>query len=245
MRTPVVLSAAVLAAAGLSACGIAESDPNLIAGKRAFVEKCGSCHVLNRAETKGIQGPNLDEAFRQSLADGIERSTIEGVVSKQIEIPNRNKQLDPTTGEPQIAMPANLVEGDLRRDVAAYIAYAAARGGTDPGRLADIGSAAGQGTAKAENGVVDIPADPTGQLAYEFASAEAPAGEVELRSPNESNVDHNIAVEGDGIQPQEGEVVSGGGVSDIKVKLTAGTYTFYCSVPGHREGGMEGKLTVK
>jgi uncharacterized cupredoxin-like copper-binding protein len=40
-------------------------------------------------------------------------------------------------------------------------------------------------------------------------------------------------------------VVNNGGTSEVDVDLKAGDYTFYCSVPGHREGGMEGKLTVK
>ena len=44
---------------------------------------------------------------------------------------------------------------------------------------------------------------------------------------------------------QKGPVVSGGDSSDIKVTLKKGTYTFFCSVPGHREAGMEGKITVK
>ena len=244
-RTPVVLSAAVLAAAGLAGCGLTEQEPNLIAGKRAFVEKCGSCHVLGRAATKGIQGPNLDEAFRQSLEDGFSRSTIEGVVDKQIDIPYRSKQRDPATNKPAAEMPADLVEGQLRKDVAAYVAYAAARGGEDPGRLADIGSAEGEGKAVADNGVLDIPADPTGQLAYEFAEAEAPAGPLEINSPNESNVDHNIAVEGGDQEPVLGPVVANGGVSTIEVDLKPGEYTFFCSVPGHREGGMEGPLVIK
>jgi plastocyanin len=243
--TPVFLIAVVLGAGALSACGLAEKEPNLIAGKRAFVEKCGACHVLARADTKGIQGPNLDEAFRQALADGMKRSTIEGVVDKQIEIPYRNKQRDPQTNEPTVEMPADLVTGDLRRDVAAYVAFAAARGGEDPGRLADIGSVEGEGVATAENGALDIPADPNGQLAFEFAEAEAEAGKLELSSTNESNVDHNIAIEGGDMEPVLGPVVANGGVSTINVELEPGEYTFFCSVPGHREGGMEGPLTVK
>lgn len=239
-----MLSGLVLAAAGLSACGLAEREPNLIAGKRAFIEKCGACHILERADTKGIQGPNLDEAFRQALTDGMKRSTIEGVVHRQIEIPNMDPQLDPVTGEEAASMPANLVQGDLARDVAAYVAYASARSGEDEGRLADIGGAAGEGTAVAENGVLDIPADPSGQLAYEFAEAEATAGQLEINSPNESSVDHNIAVEGNGVD-EIGPVVVNGGVSTINVDLKAGEYVFYCSVPGHREGGMEGPLVVK
>ena len=42
-----------------------------------------------------------------------------------------------------------------------------------------------------------------------------------------------------------GPVVKNGAVSKVNADVKAGEYTFYCSVPGHREGGMEGKLTVK
>lgn len=235
---------AVLATTGLAACGVVEREPNLIAGKRAYVQKCGACHVLNRAGTQGTQGPNLDEAFQQSLKDGFKRSTIEGVVRQQILYPNRSPQRDPTTNKPTGAMPAKLVTGDLAQDVSAYVASVAAKGGEDEGRLADIGTVEAEGTANAENGVLEIDADPSGQLAYVFAAAKAPAGPLELKSKNEANIPHNIVLEGQGVE-EVGPVVKDGGSSDLKVNVKPGEYTFYCSVPGHREGGMEGKLTVR
>ena len=240
----ILRASTVLAAAGLTACGVVDREPNLIAGKRAFVAKCGSCHVLDRAGTKGNQGPNLDEAFQQSLSDGLKRSTVEGVVHRQILYPNRRAQRDPTTGKDLIAMPAKLVKGDLATDVSAYVASVTAKSGKDAGRLADIGTAQAKGTAKAKNGVVEIDADPTGQLAYQFASATASAGNVEIKSNNKSQTGHNIAIEGQGVD-QKGQIVKGGGTSDVKADLKPGKYTFYCSVPGHREAGMEGELTVK
>jgi plastocyanin len=244
MRRTLTLSAAALAAAGLAACGVVEKDPDLIAGKRAFVQKCGSCHVLERAGTKGAQGPNLDEAFRQSLVDGMKRSTIEGVVHRQILQPNRRPQQDPTTGKELIAMPAKLVKGDLALDVSSYVASVAAKSGQDEGRLADVGAAKAKGTATAKNGVLEIDADPTGQLAYAFAAATAPAGPVDVKSLNKSGTPHDISIKGNGVD-QHGEVVSGGGTSEVKIDLKPGEYTFYCSVPGHEAGGMKGTLTVK
>jgi plastocyanin len=231
-------------AIGLSACGIVEREPNLIAGKQAFVQKCGSCHQLSRANTTGVSGPNLDQAFQRALADGMRRSTVEGVVRKQIDIPLRRPQFDPQTGKETVAMPADLVTGGLAHDVAAYVAMAAARRGEDPGRLADIGAKKATATTKAQNGVVQIPADPSGALAYKFASATAPAGKLTIESKNDASVPHDISIEGNGVNEQ-GKVVQNGGVSRVEADLKPGDYTFYCSVPGHRAGGMEGKLTVQ
>jgi plastocyanin len=141
-------------------------------------------------------------------------------------------------------MPANLVTGQDASDVAAYVGMVAGAGGKDTGRLASIGVKKAQGTAQAKAGVLDIPTDPSGQLAYRFASAQAPAGKLTVDSKNDASIPHDIAIEGNGVNVK-GPVVQNGGTSKVSVTLKAGTYTFYCSVPGHREGGMVGKLTVK
>ena len=141
-------------------------------------------------------------------------------------------------------MPANLVKGEDARDVAAYVADAAAKGGKDRARSAQVGAAEAKGTAKAKGGKLEIPADPGGALAYVFANAEAPPGALEVDSPNESSVDHNIAIEGNGVN-EVGPVVKNGGVSKVNVDVQAGEYQFFCTVTGHRAAGMEGTLTVK
>ena len=141
-------------------------------------------------------------------------------------------------------MPAGIYKGEDAQDVAAYVASAVSKSGEDKGQLAAAGVKRSNKVAKAESGKLEIPADPSGGLAYQFASAEAPAGQLEIDSKNDSSVDHDIAIEGNGVS-EKGEIVKDGGVSKISTDLKAGDYTFFCSVPGHRQGGMEGKLTVK
>ncbi|MGB2711448.1 MAG: plastocyanin/azurin family copper-binding protein [Conexibacter sp.] len=208
---------------------------DLVHGKQLFVEKCGACHALARAGTKGTVGPNLDTAFAQSLADGFPRDTVEGIVKEQI--------LYPSVSGP---MPAKLVTGQRAVDVAAYVAYATSRKGEDQGALKAAVQSVAQKAAKAENGKLEIDADPNGQLAYLVGKATAAPGALEIDSENASSTPHDIALqEGtDGPLLGKGETVSGGGVSKLSVTLEAGTYTFFCTLPGHREAGMQGTLTV-
>lgn len=229
VRSAGAWASAAFVAGVLGACG--SDEPDQVAGKQLFVSKCGSCHVLARAETKGSVGPNLDEAFQQSLKDGMGRDGIKGAVKDQID--------NPLTGS---QMPADLVAGDDAKAVAAYVADSVAKKGEDTGRLADAVKQAGGGKpAVAKNGVLQIDADPTGQLAYVTKQAQAPPGRLTVQSKNESSVPHNIVIDGKG----EGEVVTDGGTSRFTASFAAGGYAYYCSVPGHRAAGMEGDLTVK
>ncbi len=240
-RTLISLSAGATLAAALSACGTdaVPANADLIAGKKAFVKSCGSCHVLNRAGTKGVQGPNLDEAFRRAMSEGFGRDTVRGIVYQQILHPARLKKDNP------VYMPAKLVEGKLATDVAAYVASVTALPGKDTGRLGSAVAAAGAGKpVAAKGGKLEMPADPSGQLAYITKVATAEAGPLEIDSKNESSTPHDIALEGNGVD-ERGKTVQSGGVSSVSATLKAGEYTYYCTLPGHREGGMLGKLTVK
>src|SRR5688500_18456425 len=110
-------------------CSLSNDDADLIAGKEMFIEKCAACQTMARAGTKGVAGPNLDEAFQQALASGMERSGIEGAVHEQILNPARVPKDSP------IYMPPELVTGQDARNVAAYVAEVAARPGEDTGLL--------------------------------------------------------------------------------------------------------------
>ena len=159
IRAPWIAAALAIGTLFLAAgCG-GERKPDPARGKELFTQRCGACHILENAGTKGVQGPNLDLAFKQSVADGLGRSTIEGVVRKQIALPQGGQ------------MPADLVEGKDADAVAAYVASAIGKKGSGGG-----GGPAGTAKADAQN-TVQIPTDANGQLAYQFKSAEAKAGQ--------------------------------------------------------------------
>jgi plastocyanin len=231
-----------VAAVPLAGCSVkGGDDTNLVEGKQAFVAKCGSCHTLARANTKGIVGPDLDEAFRASIDEGLERSTVRGVVEQQIKIPN-----------PEGAMPKDLASGAQLRNIAAYVAEVAARPGKDEGLLASAVEAPGAGKPAVEKGgKLQIAANPSGQLAYVTTKASATPGPVTIEMPNMSGVSHNIAVEtGEGGAAAKGSKLGASqfttkGTASVSVTLKPGTYTFFCEAPGHRAAGMYGTLTVK
>jgi plastocyanin len=229
-------------ALGTAGCSVKAADnANLIMGKQEFVAKCGSCHTLARAGTKGIVGPNLDEAFRASIAEGLERNAVRGVVEGQVRFPN-----------PVGVMPKDLVSGATLSDVATYVSQAAARPGQDTGLLASAVAEPGAGKPAVEKaGKLEIDASPSGQLAYTAAKATATPGAVTITMANMSGVSHNIAVEsGAGGASSTGAVLGASsfitkGTTLVTVSLKPGTYTYFCQAPGHRAAGMFGTITVK
>jgi len=88
-----------------------------------------------------------------------------------------------------------------------------------------------------------LAANPSGQLAYNAKQLSAKAGDVTITMTNMSPLEHNVTI-------AQGSTVLGstptfiGGSKTLTLNLKPGTYTFYCSVPGHRQAGMEGTLTV-
>lgn len=92
---------------------------------------------------------------------------------------------------------------------------------------------------------VQVSADPTGELAFEQDSLRAEAGEVTFEFTNDATLGHDFRVEdADGEDVGGTEVISEN-QEPVTLDLEPGEYSFYCSVPGHREGGMEGPLAVE
>jgi uncharacterized cupredoxin-like copper-binding protein len=91
---------------------------------------------------------------------------------------------------------------------------------------------------------LSLQADPSGQLRFNKKTLTAKAGKVTIVMKNPSPLSHDISIEGNGVN-RMGQTVATGGTSTVSAPLKHGKYTFYCSVPGHRQAGMLGTLTVK
>ena len=97
----------------------------------------------------------------------------------------------------------------------------------------------------AAGSALSLSANSEGQLAYNTKSLSAKAGKVSIDFSNSSPLSHNVTVES-----SSGSVVGStpsfqGGSKTLSLNLKPGTYKFFCSVPGHRQAGMEGTLVVK
>ncbi len=112
----------------------------------------------------------------------------------------------------------------------ASVALAACGGGGDDD---------GGGAATSDDGTVQMEA---GDLFFDPEEYSAEAGELEFVVENVGAVEHDVVVEEAGdasvVHVEPGQTGSG------TIDLESGTYTVYCSIPGHREAGMEVTLNV-
>jgi plastocyanin len=113
---------------------------------------------------------------------------------------------------------------------------------TTPATQTSTAPAAGGGASQT---LLSLAANPEGQLKYDKSTLAAKAGKVSIAFANSSPVAHNVTIESSSGESAGATPTFQGGAKTLSVTLKAGTYKFYCSVPGHRQAGMEGTLTVK
>lgn len=116
--------------------------------------------------------------------------------------------------------------------IATVLALAACGGGQPPDQ-----SGGGQGATETLTFVGND------QLQFSEAPEETSAGRHTVELVVEGSINHNVTFEGvnDGAPVVE---AGGGETATGTVELEAGTYAYFCSVPGHRAAGMEGTLVV-
>jgi cbb3-type cytochrome c oxidase subunit III len=126
----ILLALAALAAVALAASGCGTSTADEERGRVLFIENCGECHGMAEAGTSGTIGPDLDDAFASARSSGQTDSTIEGVVTAQVEYPR------PSNENPAVSMPPKIVTGQDLEDVAAYVGRWAGVPGAEPPTVA-------------------------------------------------------------------------------------------------------------
>ena len=70
------------------------------------------------------------------------------------------------------------------------------------------------------------------------------AGTYTFHVSNSGPLGHNLTIDGPGVSDATTGTFNAGGTADLTVTLKDGTYEFYCSVPGHKELGMDATVTV-
>jgi plastocyanin len=118
---------------------------------------------------------------------------------------------------------------------------------TTSGGESTSGATSGGGKEESSGGgsTIKFEADPGGELAYTTAPATAKAGSVTVDFNNPQALSHDVRFEESKGNEVGGTEIVASGETSAPVQLKPGTYTYFCSVPGHREAGMEGTLTVK
>jgi plastocyanin len=128
----------------------------------------------------------------------------------------------------------------------AALGLAACGGGDDSSSTAaETTSSTAASTGGGGGATVKFEADPNGALAFTQTDVSAPAGSDTIEFDNPASLGHDVVIEdSSGNEVASTDVISGS-TTTTQADLKPGTYTFFCSVDGHRDAGMEGTLTVK
>ena len=109
----------------------------------------------------------------------------------------------------------------------------AAAGNEKPSPTTSVASGAGQTVQVSEK-----------EFKISLPSTTLKPGSYTFDLSNDGHVPHDLTIQGPGVSKAHTPVINAGQHARLKVKLAAGDYDFYCSVPGHKQAGMDVKVKV-
>jgi len=74
-------------------------------------------------------------------------------------------------------------------------------------------------------------------------SSTIAAGSYSFDVKNDGKIEHDFVIKGNGVD-EKTPTIGAGESATLDVDLKPGTYDVYCSIPGHKQAGMDVKLTV-
>jgi plastocyanin len=125
----------------------------------------------------------------------------------------------------------------------AFVLAACNGDGTPPDQtaLTTTGAAASHSGTHAGATTVNVTAR---NFAYDLDTQTAKAGKVTFAVRNTANdMPHDFAIRGNGVEMKT-PMLKGGETAQFTVDLKPGTYTYWCTIPGHDFLGMKGTFTV-
>jgi plastocyanin len=132
-------------------------------------------------------------------------------------------------------------EGEAREEPGSHAAAEEEEAGEAEGEEEASGESEG---AEGPGGTLQLAADPAA-IAYDTTELSSASGKVTIDFKNPAALEHDVAIEAEGGEELAASETIAEGETSVSAELAPGTYTFFCTVVGHREAGMEGTLTVK
>jgi uncharacterized cupredoxin-like copper-binding protein len=82
------------------------------------------------------------------------------------------------------------------------------------------------------------------EFKIELGTTTFKPGATTFTVTNNGSFKHNLTIDGPGVSDEKTDSIDPGKTGTITATLAAGTYEIYCSIPTHKDKGMDVKITV-
>jgi uncharacterized cupredoxin-like copper-binding protein len=112
---------------------------------------------------------------------------------------------------------------------------------SEEGHAAEPAAAQGEAKAGAELSMLQVSET---EFKIALPTAQFRPGTYDIQVKNVGKIPHDLVVKGPGVEDKGTPEIQAGKDASLQVDLESGEYELYCSIPGHKDAGMDLKIKV-